>query len=236
MVSKEEVRLILRSLCFDAIYYVSFGIFCLYNIFLLPLPKKWLEKQLWLFSKWVLYVLHTVLGVECRVSGEKSEGACVVAAKHQSSLDIFLLIALFQNPAFVLKASYTRWPFFNFYAQKSSMISVRRGTRKDINTLLKGAQRVFNEGRPLIIFPEGRRTYCDERPPLKSGIWFLAQHYSVPMLAVALKTGHVWPRKAFFKRSGIIDVSIKTFDFPLNNKKTWLKHLHDALNTLKTAS
>ena len=73
----------------------------------------------------------------------------------------------------------------------------------------------MNQGRKLlaqgiwiIMFPEGTRIPRGQKGTYKSGGTRLACETGVPVIPVAVSSAKVWPRKAFIKRPGVVDVSI----------------------------
>ena len=75
--------------------------------------------------------------------------------------------------------------------------------------------KVVQQGRALlargtwvIMFPEGTRVARGQKGEYKSGGTRLAIEAGVPVVPVAVTSAKVWPRKAFIKRPGVVDVSI----------------------------
>ena len=58
------------------------------------------------------------------------------------------------------------------------------------------------------MFPEGKRIERGQVGQYKSGCTRLAIDAGVPVVPVAVTSARVWPRKAFIKRAGVVDVSI----------------------------
>ena len=60
-----------------------------------------------------------------------------------------------------------------------------------------------DEGRSIVIFPEGTRVRPGESPPLRAGFAGLYRALGVPVVPVALDSGRLWPR-AGAKRAGTV--------------------------------
>src|SRR3546814_14451210 len=58
----------------------------------------------------VLALLNRIAGITHEVRGPPPTGPVIVAAKHQSSWETFVLPVLLDNPAYVLKRELTRIP------------------------------------------------------------------------------------------------------------------------------
>ncbi|MGA0025565.1 MAG: lysophospholipid acyltransferase family protein, partial [Burkholderiales bacterium] len=63
-------------------------------------------------------------------------------------------------------------------------------------------------GFSIVIFPEGTRIPPGMRGKYRPGGARLAVQTGTPVLSVAHNAGLCWPRNAFFKRPGLITVSI----------------------------
>jgi len=67
---------------------------------------------------------------------------------------------------------------------------------------------VLDEGRPLVIFPEGTRSAPGERVTYQAGVAALVMGSGVPCYPVATNSGRHWGRRAFHKTPGVISISI----------------------------
>ncbi|MGI4871624.1 MAG: lysophospholipid acyltransferase family protein [Janthinobacterium lividum] len=122
-------------------------------------------------------------------------GPAIIAANHNSHLDILTLLSLFPllsiphvQPAaaadYFFKTWWRRW----FAKYVIGIIPVRRGAvqQGEADPLLECYQ-ALEAGKVLVIFPEGTRGAPEELAELKSGIWYLAQRFpQVPIVPVYL--------------------------------------------------
>jgi 1-acyl-sn-glycerol-3-phosphate acyltransferase len=74
--------------------------------------------------------------------------------------------------------------------------------------MVRDARRVLDEGRPLVIFPEGTRSAPGEKLPYQPGVAALVMGSGVPCYPVATNSGRHWGRRAFHKIPGVIAISI----------------------------
>ena len=63
-------------------------------------------------------------------------------------------------------------------------------------------------GRQLLIFPEGTRRAPGAPPAYKVGAAHLYAELGVPCVPVALNTGLYWPRRKFLRRPGTVRIEI----------------------------
>jgi 1-acyl-sn-glycerol-3-phosphate acyltransferase len=64
------------------------------------------------------------------------------------------------------------------------------------------------QGVWVIMFPEGTRIDRGQRGQYKTGGTRLAIEAGVPVIPIAVTSGRCWPRRAFIKRPGVVDISI----------------------------
>jgi 1-acyl-sn-glycerol-3-phosphate acyltransferase len=207
--SRSEPMLFFRSLTFNILFYVNLIVWMLIGLPGFLLPRR---MMLYIIHGWVLssfWLLKTVAGIRVAFHGYEHipDGACLVAAKHQSLWETFALFVLFKDPVFVLKRELLWIPFFGWYAWKTGMIAVHRGRgARAIPDLKKKARLALEEGRQILLFPEGTRRAPGAPPAYRQGIVHLYEAGNVPCLPVALNSGLFWPRRQFLKYPGTIRV------------------------------
>jgi 1-acyl-sn-glycerol-3-phosphate acyltransferase len=76
------------------------------------------------------------------------------------------------------------------------------------NKVVDQGKRLLSQGVWVTMFPEGTRTERGGQGKYKSGGTRLAVAAGVPVIPIAVTSGKVWPRKAFIKYPGVVDVSI----------------------------
>ena len=120
------------------------------------------------------------------------QGACLVAAKHQSAWETFALIPLFRDPALLMKRELFWIPFHGWFSHKFEMIPVDRDKGPTaLRRMLREAKKRVAEGREIIIFPEGTRRAPGAPPDYKTGVVLLYEALGIPCVPVALNSGAV---------------------------------------------
>jgi 1-acyl-sn-glycerol-3-phosphate acyltransferase len=151
-----------------------------------------------------------LLGLRYQVVGLENlpaNGCFIVAAKHQSAWETLKLHLILTDPAVVLKRELTQVPVWGLMARKARIIPVDRGAKgRAIASMLKGALAIKEDGRPILIFPQGTRVAPGAYVPYKVGVALMYDKLKVPLVPMALNSGMFWPRKAYFKRPGTITV------------------------------
>ena len=141
------------------------------------------------------------------------EGACLVASKHQSAWETFALIPLFRDPALLMKRELFWIPFHGWFSKKFEMIPVDRDKGPAaLRRMLREAKTRVEDGREIIIFPEGTRRAPGAPPDYKTGVVLLYEALGIPCVPVALNSGLFWPRRSLIRRPGTIDRRIPRSD------------------------
>ena len=105
------------------------------------------------------------------------------------------------GPIFILKKELLRIPLFGRYLKKIGAIEIVRETttKENLNFFDKIKNKINNENRPLLIFPQGTRVKPYEQVPFKKGVGRIYDKLNLPCIPVALDSGKVWPKNSFMK-------------------------------------
>ncbi|WP_339048711.1 lysophospholipid acyltransferase family protein [Candidatus Mesenet endosymbiont of Phosphuga atrata] len=221
---------------------ISFNLFlvvwaALYTIAALPILLMPLPVII-VFSSFavriVLLMLKLICGITYEVRGKENipDRSFIVASKHQSPLETFILMVLFKRTVFILKKELLWLPFIglHFFALKMIFID-RKGGSSVIHNMTKTTKLRLKEGRTVVIFPEGTRVAIGQKREYKSGIAFLYSNLSVPVLPIALNTGLFWPRNimSLQRNCGKVIVEILPPIYPGLTKKDFLTLLQNSI-------
>jgi len=129
----------------------------------------------------------------------------IVAMKHQSAYETMLAIDVGKDPSIVLKEELTRMPLYGFFFGRAGMIVVRRQAgAAAMRALLRQARQVRDEGRTIVIYPEGTRTAIGQAPRYQPGVAALYGDLGLPVVPVALNSGLFWRHRRFVKIPGTV--------------------------------
>jgi len=167
----------------------------------------WLHVAMW-GTRWILGIRPRVQGME-HLPQDKNAG-CVLLVKHQSTYETFLMPMLMPHPlAYVFKRELLHIPFFGWALGRLDMVHIDRSQRAQaFHKVVAQGKRLLAQGVWVIMFPEGTRTARGRQGQYKTGGSRLAIDTGVPVIPVAVTSGRCWPRKAFVKYPGVVDVSI----------------------------
>ena len=159
----------------------------------------------------MLFLLKIIHGITYKIEGQENiprNSLFIIAAKHQSPFETFLLSFLFPQSVFILKRELLYIPLIGMYFWKAGMIFIDRNkTVKAARSMIALARKQLDQQKIIIIFPEGTRTAINQSIPYKGGIALLYKTFSLPIVPVALNSGLFWPRGILAaKRSGQITI------------------------------
>lgn len=196
-----------RSYLFSAAYW---GLSVLYVLIALPClavpgtsPIRWLIRK---YTQSVRWSLKTLAGIRYEIRGRENlpDGPFVLAAKHQSWGDGFLIYPEIHDIAFVTGDHLEKFPFVKGILRKlgAVVIDTCGGGEKKAASLAVGMERIAAEGRRILIYPEGHLAPVDYHFRYKPGVWHMAQAMNAPIIPVATNIGLFWAQEDFRKTPG----------------------------------
>ena len=172
----------------------------------------------WMCAGWLRLAVSSgtvILGIKNRVTGWENlptgkTSAAVLLVKHQSTWETFCMPTLMPHPlAYVFKKELLYVPFFGWAMARMDMIHIDRSQRaRAFNKVVAQGKRLMSQGTWVIMFPEGTRIPRGQKGVYKSGGTRLAIETGAPVIPIAVTSARCWPRKAFIKRPGVVDISI----------------------------
>ncbi|MDP3195943.1 1-acyl-sn-glycerol-3-phosphate acyltransferase [Tabrizicola sp.] len=174
------------------------------------------------YCRWVIFTLRLLCGTRCEVRGTPPTGEAVIAAKHQSFLDIILIFNAVPAGKFIMKRELIYTPFLGQYALKIGCVPVNRGKRgAAIQKMKADVAAGAAEPGQLIIYPQGTRVAPGDQKPYKVGTGLLYEQLGQPCIPVATNVGVFWPKRGILRKPGLavvefldpIDPGLKVQDF-----------------------
>lgn len=218
----------IRSLLFNILFYTTLALGCvatsivgvfsrnatipMWNFFFMPLCCSYMR----------------ICGLKIEIRGRENirQEGVIYASKHQSAIETYCLSSYITKATFILKKELTYIPIFGWAQYFYGMIAVDRSAGgATLKRLLKEAKNRINNGRPIIIFPEGTRTKPGLTTEYKPGLVFLYQNLNVPVVPVALNTGLFWQKNSFLRFPGTIIIEFMEPIAPGMDKKEFMTEL-----------
>jgi 1-acyl-sn-glycerol-3-phosphate acyltransferase len=184
------------------------------------------------YCRWVILTLRLLCGLRSEVRGTPPTGECVIAAKHQSFLDIILIFNAVPAGKFIMKRELIYTPFLGQYALKIGCVPVNRGKRGAAITKMKAdvAKGAAEPGQ-LIIYPQGTRVAPGAKKPYKVGTGLLYEQLAQPCVPVAANVGVFWPKRGILRYPGLAVVEFLPPIAPGLPVAQFMKRLEDEVET-----
>jgi 1-acyl-sn-glycerol-3-phosphate acyltransferase len=182
-------------------------ILCLLMIF--PFSIRIAVVRLWINIS--LGLLQVICGLKYVVEGTENipKNGFIVMSKHSSTWETIALQKFFDPMIWVVKRELTWIPIFGWGLIAVDAIALNRGTgRKAINQLIEQSKKRMDEGRILMLFPEGTRVMPKQEKPFKAGGAIVSHRTGYAVLPIAHNAGEYWPRHSWIKWPGTIRVVI----------------------------
>ncbi|MDK2774559.1 MAG: 1-acyl-sn-glycerol-3-phosphate acyltransferase [Tabrizicola sp.] len=156
------------------------------------------------FCRWTLVSLRFLTGLRSEVRGTPPVTEALIAAKHQSLLDIVMIFNAVPAAKFIMKRELIYAPFFGQYALRIGCVPIDRGKRGAAIARLKAdvAKGAADPGQ-LIIYPQGTRVAPGATKPYKVGSGLLYQQLAQPCHPVATNVGVFWPKQGILRKPGL---------------------------------
>ncbi len=162
----------------------------------------WLIPTRRLFARFVRYAARVYLllsGIRLEVEGSEHSseagGPFVFVANHASYLDPIPVMASLPNDyAFVVKSEAASWPFFARFIQKLGHLPLKRSLADESAKSTDEMRELLDQGRSVVLFPEGTFSYATGVRPFKLGAFKLAAESGRPLVPIALLGTRRWLR------------------------------------------
>lgn len=163
------------------------------------------------YAWFIIHSLRVLCGVKFQVRGREHipAGAAILFSKHQSTWETYALQLIFPPQVWVFKRELLRVPFFGWGLVALKSISIDRSSgRKAVKQIVEQGRQRLDAGIWVTIFPEGTRVAPGQHKRWGIGGAILAEQTGYPIVPVAHNAGERWPKGAFIKRPGTIQVVI----------------------------
>jgi 1-acyl-sn-glycerol-3-phosphate acyltransferase len=221
----------LRSIAFYVLFYGGSALLVSAAVVAIAVRQRWLRPIVARWGAWHLWCVEHVLGIEVVVEGELPEPPVLIAVKHEAFFEAIDTPRLFTDPAVFAKQELFRIPGWGYSALIYGLIPVAREEgAKTLRQMLALAKQRVDEGRPLVIFPEGTRVAHGTQPRLQAGFAGLYKLLRLPVVPIAVDSGRLY--HSVVKRPGRITYKVgETIPAGLSREEIEAR-VHAAINVL----
>ncbi len=204
--------LFIRSLLFWFGFIINVVVFGLLIVFFFFTPSSFRLKIARLWSHANNFLLKIFCGIDFKVEGKENlrkVETAIILSKHQSTWETLALHSFTPFVRWVFKRELMRIPIFGWALALTDPIAINRGAgRVAIKQLIDEGTKKLNDGKWMVLFPEGTRTQPGKTHKYKIGGALLAEKSGYPVIPIAHNAGEFWPRHSFIKWPGTISVVI----------------------------
>jgi 1-acyl-sn-glycerol-3-phosphate acyltransferase len=156
------------------------------------------------YCRWVMWTARLLVGIRCEVRGTPPTDPVLIAAKHQSFLDILMIFSAIPRGRFVMKKELMWTPILGQYARRIECIPVDRGKKGvAIKKMLADVKAGTQQAGQLIIYAQGTRVPPGEKRPYKIGTGAIYQDLGQDCVPVATNVGVLWPKRSMLRKPGV---------------------------------
>ena len=201
----------IRSILFVIWIYLTMALFAFACLPFIIFSRR---VAVWAVRSWIKstrLALRFICGIKTEIRGRENlpKGPIIWASKHQSMYDAFVPWLVLDHPAIIIKKELLWYPLFGWYAWRTDMIAIdRAGGSKTLRNMIEGSRKRMEEGRQLLIFPEGTRQLPGAPPKYRPGVFGMYQELDVQAVPVATNIGLCWPRRGLRRYPGTVVIEI----------------------------
>ena len=230
----------MRSLFFNIFFYLATFIYVLSCLVFSLIPGRGaLMAALRRYTKVMVWGMRRIGGMNIRISGHENipvEGPVIIASKHQSYGDGFVIFSQFQDLSFVAGNHLEKfWGLKRILTKMNAVVIDNCGGSDSQAKMEQQAADVRRDGRRLLIFPEGHLSKVGTRHRYRKGVWHLQQDFNCPVVPVANTLGQRWNQTDWTKFTGDAFVEFLDPIPPGLEKDEFMSLLQDRIETRSIA-
>lgn len=155
------------------------------------------------YTRWVRWLARVLIGLDTEIRGPIPTEEVLVAAKHQSFLDIMMIFGECPSAKFIMKRELLWTPIIGLYAYRFGCVPVARGKRgQAIAKMLADVEKGRAEPGQLVIYPQGTRVRPGVSKPYKVGAALLYEETGQACVPAATNCGLFWPKGTILRKPG----------------------------------
>jgi len=182
--------------------------------------------------------LRWIAGVKIDVRGRERlpAGPSVIAAKHQSWGDGFVMVAEIPGLAFVAGDHLLKFPLIGWILHRlGAIVLSNNGGEAERERMQAGLLGLKRERRSVLIYPEGHLAAPGEAHRYRKGVFHLYDALQRHCTPVATSLGLGWDRQSFRKRPGRVTVEFLDPIEPGLGKEEFMSRLEAIIETRTNA-
>ncbi|MEM9097033.1 MAG: lysophospholipid acyltransferase family protein [Pseudomonadota bacterium] len=180
----------MKSYVFALMIYGIMGVMGVFGAPIVLWREDWTRAWQKTWCRIVFALLRRGFGIDLSIEGPVPEGDILIAAKHQSMLDVLILYEALPRARFVMKRELMWMPVFGLYAKRTGAVPIDRtpryGAAEAVVTAFQDAP------GQIVVYPQGTRVAPGETAPYRRGIARLAEATGRQVIPAATNAGLFW--------------------------------------------
>ena len=191
----------MRAILCDLLVYLSMAVIGIAGAPLILFAKKGNYKLIKFFCSTVFFILRHVARLKISFRGQIPTGETIICAKHQSFLDVLMLLYILPEPRFIMKKELLGAPVVGSYARSIGCIPIDRSQKGEaLRSIVSNLK--ANKSGQTVIYPQGTRVLPGSKEPYKVGAGVIYKKIDTKFCLVGTNTGMFWGRRSFFRYPG----------------------------------
>lgn len=219
-----------RSLIFVILLYIGLAVVGILWAPLAIYSRNGAVRGCHAFCDYTLWLAKWVINLRTEIRGTPPTGEVMVAAKHQSFMDVLVIYGAIPRGKFIMKNILKYAPVVGQFGLRIGCVPVNRGKRgAAIKKMLEDVLAGRADPGQLIIYPQGTRIAPGVKAPYKTGTAALYRQLGQPVVPVACNVGVFWPKRGIYRKPG---VAIVEFMDPIEvglDTETFMTRLETAI-------
>lgn len=206
---RPKILQVVGSVLFTLYIYVSILVFGVIFLPVCLVSRSGTYAVMKFYSLVLFRVLRFLCNIHVEIRGTPPTQTVLVASKHQSFLDVMMLMVALPRCKFIMKRELLFAPLFGLYAWRIGTIPVRRNSKaKQIPSLVEAVQKsITHDPGQVVIYPEGTRVKPGQKRPYKRGVSILYDTLRLSCVPVATNVGCFWGKNQLIKKQGVAVLS-----------------------------
>jgi len=226
----------MRSLLFNLFFGIVTFIYALVCVVLSLLPgRKIMMASLRRYTRVMVWGMRHIAGIDVRVTGHEhipADGPVIIAAKHQSYGDGFVVFSQFFDLSFVTGDAITKFLFIGRILDKAGAVVINNCGGEDQRKKMAETSKIVREqGRRLLIYPEGHLSKIGTQHQYRKGVYHLYKDFNCPVIPLASNLGQRWNQNDWIKHPGPATLEFLPPIMPGLGKEEFMKKLETMIET-----
>jgi len=223
----------MRSFLFNIFFLLTTILYACVCVILSLLPgRKIMMASLRRYTRVMVWGMRRIAGIDVQVTGHKhipAEGPVIIAAKHQSYGDGFVVFSQFFDLSFVTGDAITKFLFIGRILTKMNAVVINNCGGEDQREKMAETSAVVREqGRRLLIYPEGHLSKIGTQHKYRKGVYHLYKDFVVPL---ASNLGQRWNQNDWIKHPGVANLEFLPPIMPGLGKEEFMARLESDIET-----